>query len=65
MATYRVEYRIDIDADTPEEAAQEAQLCCLEWDARIWTVISENGEERDIELNDDGDVLTNNAHTSN
>ena len=57
MAVYRVEYRIDIEADTPEQAAQIAQECCLEWDARIWTVIAESGEERDIELNDAGDVL--------
>lgn len=57
MAIYRVEYRIDVEADSPEEAAKEAQECCLNWDARVWTVTNENGEERDIELNEAGDVI--------
>ena len=58
MKTYRVEYRIDIDADSIWEAAQQAQIACLDpaYDSRVWTVTAENGEETNVYLFPDGTV---------
>ena len=59
MPCYRVEYRIDIECDTPEEAAQIAQSHCLDpaWGSRVWTVTDEDGEERNVYLDHAGAVV--------
>lgn len=51
MKTYRVEYRIDIDATSPEAAAEIANTLSAEQDARYWTVIDEHGDECTVLVN--------------
>jgi len=46
MNTYRCEWRIDITAETPEEAAQKAEELMRGALLSCWTVIDEHGDEQ-------------------
>jgi hypothetical protein len=52
MPSYRCEWRIDIEADDPVKAAEEAARQMADAiktkDHNIWTVIDEEGEEMEI-----------------
>ena len=56
MATYLVEYRIDIEAETPQEAAQLAHEACMNphYATRVWTVTSESGDQTEVHVDTDG-----------
>lgn len=53
MANYRVKWEIDIEADSPEEAAKEALKIQRDPDsvATIFDVIDDNGVTIQIDLN--------------
>ena len=51
MKTYRIEYRIDVDATSPEAAAEIANTLCMEQPERCWTVIVETGDEYNVWVN--------------
>ena len=58
MATYLVEYRIEVESDCVERAAQMAQGYCVnpQYSTRVWTVTSERGDVREIHLDIHGNV---------
>lgn len=54
MKNYRVEFAIDVTADTPEEACETAWALLNDSQAflPIGTVTSEDGQSEDIDLQD-------------
>lgn len=56
MAEYRVTWTIDVDAESPEEAARVAEMCMLD-PTRLGNIFEVTGEDnsfRFIELPADG-----------
>jgi hypothetical protein len=56
MDTFRVRWEIDVDADTPEEAAQVALVVMMgsvrpDFNATVFTVIPTVGENIEIDVN--------------
>jgi len=50
MDTYRCEWRIDVAAETPEEAAQKAEELMRGALLSCWTVIDEHGDEQNFNV---------------
>jgi hypothetical protein len=57
MREYLVEWRIDIEADSPEEAAAQALVCQRDTEstAVVFDVFDENGEMVTVDLLDSGE----------
>jgi len=50
MHTYRCEWRIDVSAETPEEAAKKAEELMRGAWLSCWTVIDEHGREQNVDV---------------
>lgn len=58
MRSYKVIWEIELDADSPEEAAREAFKLVKDPDswATVFTVIDPGGHEKEVDLSSDNEI---------